>query len=140
MRYLFLLSSVLLLFSCATTPAPVVRQTSEQMERAEFEALMKLDSINKNQNAAESLDILLNDGDDGKRVSVIINNKTNCNIIVRFAGAQFYNLPIYKNRMNFIVLEKGSYAVGANLCSSRYSSYLQFTDSVTLSLSESSAK
>ena len=116
----------------STTP----QQTAEQMEKAEYDELMKQDSINKHAAAAESLDVLLNEDPKDKRVSLIIKNTTNCNIIVRFAGEKFYNLPIPKNGKNFIVLQKGSYSLGANLCKTRYSSMRDINESITLTLSE----
>ncbi len=113
----------------------VAKQTSEQMEKAEFAELIKQDSINKKKTASESLNILLNDGDPGK-VSVMIKNSSNCDVIVRFAGANSYNLPIRKNDKNFLVIDKGEYYLGANLCTSRYSERRNFNDSVTLTLLE----
>ena len=108
------------------------------MEKAEFDELIKQDSINKNSTAAESLDVLLNEDPNDKRISVMINNNSNCNIIVRFAGDKFYNLPILRNRKNFIVIDKGNYSIGANLCTARYSATKTFTESVTMTLTESS--
>ncbi len=144
-KFLFLLP-IIFLVSCGgyyqptTGSSTAVKKTAEEMEKEEFEELMVLDSINKNQTAAESLDILLSDTDDGNKISLIVNNNTNCNIILRFAGDKYYNLPIYKNRKNFIVIEKGTYSLGANLCKSRYSSYIPLTQSTTFTLSEASAK
>ncbi len=127
------------MISCSTYEKPVSRsRTAQEIEKEEFVELMKKDSLDKKQNAAESLDILLNGSPTDKRVSLIVNNNTNCNIILRFAGNKFYNLPIQKNFRNFIVIEKGTYSLGANLCNSRYSSSKTFDDSITLTLSESS--
>lgn len=128
------------IISCEVYPTASktpVRQTAEQMEKAEFDMLMKQDSINKHQTAAESLDVLLNEDPNNKKVSLIIYNTSNCNIILRFAGKKFYNLPIYKNNKNFILVEKGSYSLGANLCNARYSATKTFDDSITMTLSES---
>lgn len=132
--------SFLVLFfiaSCGSYSAPTaVKRTAQQIEKEEFESLMKLDSINKQITAAESLDVLLGDDPDENRVSLIINNSSYCNIIVRFAGAQSYNLPVPANGRNFIVIPKGSYAMGANLCRSRFSSNKTFSDSATMTLTE----
>ncbi len=131
--------SLVLIFSCQTNPVisrVPAKQTAEQMEKQEFEMLMKQDSIHKHQTAAESLDVLLNENPGEKRVSLIINNNSNCNIIVRFAGEKFYNLPIYRHSKNFIVVEKGTYSLGANLCNARYSATKTFDDSATMTLAE----
>lgn len=139
MKKILLFLSLVLIFSCQTNPViskTPVRQTAEQMEKQEFDMLMKQDSINKHQTAAESLDVLLNEDPNDKRVSLIINNNSNCNIIVRFAGEKFYSLPIYRNSKNFIVIDKGTYSLGANLCRARYSATKTFDDSATMTLSE----
>lgn len=139
MKNILFLFLVLSMLSCETynsVPKNVPRQTAEQMEKQEFDTLMKQDSINKHQAAAESLDVLLNENPNDKRVSLIINNNSNCNIILRFAGEKFYNLPIYKNNKNFIVVDKGTYSLGANLCNSRFSATKTFEDSATMTLSE----
>lgn len=115
---------------------PSAKTSAEQMEKAEFAEFIKQDSILKHQTASESLNILLNDGDP-RKVSVMIKNSSNCDVIVRFAGAKSYNLPIRKNDKNFIVIDKGEYYLGANLCNSRYSDKKNFTDSVTLTLFDS---
>ncbi len=125
--------------SCSAYESAAPRaRTAEEIEKPEFDALIKKDSLEKHQTAAESLDVLLNEGYSGNKVSVIIRNNSNCNIIVRFSGAKYYNMPILKNNKNFIVVEKGTYSLGANLCRSRYSSSRTFDDSITLTLSESS--
>lgn len=140
MRKFIFLFFAALLYSCGASPIASkasVRQTAEQMEKEEFDRLMKEDSINKNKTVAESLGVLLNEDPNEKKVSLLINNNSECNIILRFAGEKFYNLPIYKNNKNFILIEKGTYSLGANLCKARYSADKTFTDSVTMTLSES---
>lgn len=136
--FLFLFSLALfVVFSCSTYEmASSPKRTAQEIEKEEFENLIKIDSLNKQNNAAESLDILLNGSPNDSRISLIVNNNTSCNIILRLSGSKIYNLPIIKNRKNFIVVEKGTYALGANLCSSRYSSTRFLDDSITLTLSE----
>lgn len=137
MRILVATFILLLLIGCDTYSSPTsVRRTAEQIESEEFNALIKQDSINKQITAAESLEVLLGDDPDENRVSLIINNSSNCNVIVRFAGEKSYNLPIPKNSRNFIVIPKGTYAMGANLCRSRFSSTKTFYDSATMTLTE----
>ena len=126
-----------LVLSCASMDTSTTRtRTAQEIEAPEFAILIKQDSINKHQNAAESLDVLLNENSNDSRVSVIINNNSNCNIIVRISGNKSYNLPIRKNFRNFILIEKGTYSMGANLCRARYSNTKTFGGSTSLTLSE----
>lgn len=110
---------------------------AERAEAYEFGQLMIQDSINKLDTAAESLDLLLNGSPLDNHVSLLINNNSKCNIIVRFAGDTTYNVPVRRKFRNFVVLEKGNYTVTSNLCSTRYAVRKTLMDSSTLTLSES---
>ncbi len=110
---------------------------AERSEAYEFGQLMIQDSINKMDTAAESLDLLLNGSPLDNHVSLLINNNSKCNIIVRFAGDTTYNVPVRRKFRNFVVLEKGNYTVTSNLCSTRYAVRKTLMDSSTLTLSES---
>lgn len=134
-----LLAGMVLMMGCVSSLPSVAKpkqRTAEAMEAAEFAELMKQDSLNKDRVVAESLDLLLNEEVSSRRISVMINNHTDCNIIVRFSGDRFYSLPIAKRSKNFIIIEKGDYVLGANLCRARYTVSKTFTDSVTMTLSE----
>lgn len=124
----------LVLASCAVQEdkTPI----AERDEAYEFGQLMVQDSINKMDTAAESLDLLLNGSPLDNHVSLLINNNSNCDIIVRFAGDSNYNVPVRKNFRNFVVLEKGNYLVSANLCKTRYEVRKTVTESATLTLSD----
>lgn len=127
------------LISCGTYETASTKPTAvtaAEMERQEFKELYKKDSLEKRNMAAASLNVLLNDDPDNKLVSVIVKNTSPCDIILRFAGQKPYNLPIKKNDKNFLVIEKGEYYLGANMCHSRFSSSRNFTDSITLTISE----
>ena len=131
----FILFSVVSCTALETPSAP--RRTAQEIEKEEFSTLMTQDSLRRKKTAAESLEILLNENASSNRVSIIVNNNSNCNIILRFSGVKSYNLPIYRNNKNFIVIDKGTYGLGANMCSSRYSGSMTFDDSVTLNVTES---
>ncbi len=145
-RYLFsvLFGISAIVLSC-TTPAPLYPPveptipkvvTPEEKERSEFEVLMEQDSIRKHQTAAESLDILLNDHPNESRISLIVYNESNCNMILRFTGPEDRSLPIYANDKNFIVLPKGTYALRSKLCRKVYASTKIFRESLTLRIIE----
>src|SRR5690606_35286218 len=124
----------LVLASCAVQEdkTPI----AERDEAYEFGQLMVQDSIDKMDTAAESLDLLLNSSPMDNYVSRLINNISNCDIIVRFAGDSTYNVPVRKNFRNFVVLEKRNYRVSANLCKPRYEVRKTVTESATLTLSD----
>ncbi len=136
---LFLL---LIIFSCTprvqpakTEVEPSPKVIPKKVIRSEFEILMERDSLAKHQTAAESLDILLNTND-GDKISLIVYNDSDCDLILRFTGKGTYNLPIYKRDKNFIVLEKGSYTLKGKLCRAFYDRNKVFTQSSTLRIME----
>ncbi len=130
----FIAALALVLASCAVQEdkTPI----AERAEAYEFGQLMIQDSINKMDTAAESLDLLLNGSPMDNHVSLLINNNSNCDIIVRFAGDSTYNVPVRKNFRNFVVLEKGNYTVTSNLCFTHYAVRKTLMDSSTLTLSD----
>lgn len=139
-----LLGLFLLLFSFSCAPRVQIVKTEvepkpkvipKKVIRTEFEILMERDSIAKHQTAAESLDILLN-SNEGEKISLIVYNESNCDLILRFTGTATYNLPIYKRDKNFIVLEKGSYTLKGKLCHAFYDRNKEFTQSSTLRIME----
>ncbi|MHA6696487.1 DUF6759 domain-containing protein [Chryseobacterium sp. A301] len=139
-----LLGLFLLLFSFSCAPRLQVVKTEVEQKpkvvpknvvRTEFEILMERDSIAKHQTAAESLDILLN-SNDSEKISLIVYNESNCDLILRFTGTETYNLPIYKRDKNFIVLTKGNYTLKGKLCRAFYDRKKEFRQSSTLRIME----
>ena len=137
MKLFYCLILFSLVVSCHSYEAPYsVLETAEDIEKEEFLSLMKQDSINKQYAAAESLEILLGDNHNSSRISLIINNGSACDVIVRLAGDKSYRMPIPANGRNFIVIPKGKYEIRANLCGYLFSSTKIFTDSVTMRISD----
>ena len=142
MKKILLLCVLVLFFgSCEKTSYRVVRtknptNTSAPEEKTDFESLMIKDKLDKNQRSAAVLNQLFNDSPIDKVSAVIIENKTNCDIIVRITGATNHLLPIYKNDRNFLILDKGNYTFSANLCRAKYLKQKKIAESVTVTLSE----
>ena len=110
--------------------------SSVSNENSEFASLMIKDKIDKNQRSAAVINQLLNDQPKDKIAAVVLENKTNCNIIVRISGAKNYILPIYKNDKNFLIVDKGNYIFNSNFCNSKYYKQKNISESVTITLSE----
>ncbi len=91
-------------------------------ESTEFEALMEKDKVDKKQRTADILTYLLNT-DDPKdpKAGFVVYNKSNCNMILRISGDNYhYDLPIFKNENNFVILKKGNYTLQSNICTKKY--------------------
>lgn len=147
MKGLYLLLSFLFLMSCEMIPIgnsiyrPTNSQTSSNTinENREFSALLEKDQFNKKKINAEVLTYLLNDSDpQEKSTAAVIENTSNCNIIVRLVGIQsnqIYNLPISRNSKNQFVILKGNYTLKSNICGANYYSQKNIIDPLILKLS-----
>ena len=147
MKGLYLLLSFLFLMSCdmIQTGNTIYRPTnsptssSSSNENREFSALLEKDQINKKYVTAEVLTYLLNDSDpQEKNTAAVIENTSNCNIIVRLVGVQnnqIYNLPISRNSKNQFVILKGNYTLKSNICGAKYYSQKNIVDPLILKLS-----
>ena len=147
MKGLYLLLSFLFLMSCDMIPTgnTIYRPTnsptssSSSNENREFSDLLEKDQINKKYVTAEVLTYLLNDSDpQEKNTAAVIENTSNCNIIVRLVGVQnnqIYNLPISRNSKNQFVILKGNYTLKSNICGAKYYSQKNIVDPLILKLS-----
>ena len=107
-------------------------------EDLEFAELMEKDQIDKNRVTADVLTYLLNDPEDEDRnTAAVIENSAACNIIVRFTGisnGKIYNLPVHKMGKNHFIIEKGTYTVKSEICTTDYYSHKFITEPLILKL------
>lgn len=133
---------LLLLFSialgCDVLPYNNYPTNSSTKERDEFKTLMEKDALNKKQINAEVLTYLLNDSDpQDKNTAAVIENKSNCDIILRLVGVEnhlVYNLPINRNSKNQFVIQKGNYTLKSKICSANYYSQKKISEPLILKL------
>ncbi|WP_052252064.1 DUF6759 domain-containing protein [Kaistella solincola] len=108
-------------------------------EGSEFDQLMAKDQIDKRKVTAEVLTYLLNDPDPTeKQTGAVIENKSNCNIIIRLVGinsTKIYNLPIPRQSKNQFVIDKGNYTLKSDICGANYYSQKDITEPLILKLS-----
>ena len=133
------LGCALLLLSCQTQYAekgtpPTNVDFADTV--AEFNTLLKADSLTKRQRAAEAVNQFINDSIDAENAAILFRNKSDCNIIIRISGSSDYNLPILKQDINYLVLPKGHYQLRSKLCRSEYFRDLNLDQSIDISLSE----
>ena len=108
--FLFILMLVLsILNSCETVYYPYKSDPVEQEES--FEELMERDSVDRKARAIAAVNQFLNDAPEDTVAAILIENASNCNIIIKISGQKNYTLPIPKNGKNFLVVPKGSYSL-----------------------------
>ena len=116
---------------------PTSGNTSSNSAASEFEVLMKKDALDKENRAAEAINQFLNDQPSDPKSAILFKNNTNCNIIIRISGkGKNYTLPVEKLKINYLVLEKGTYTFKTNLCRSKYNSTKNLSQSIDINFSE----
>lgn len=131
---ILIFSFLFLVISCEVNQPNYSTEKKPIDEYAEFTTLMEKDKLDKNQRAAEALNLLLNN-DSNTKAAITFNNNTNCNIILRIFGSNDYLLPVPKNGKNFIVLTKGYYNLKYYVCNAANLEHLNITDSKEFTIS-----
>ncbi len=55
-----------------------------------------------------------------KEAILLFKNNSDCNIVLRIEGKDYYNLAVPAHGENFIVINKGSYTLSSNVCDMKY--------------------
>lgn len=145
MRFLSLFALFLILFGCDVLPPGSVYRSnsptsnSSSNENSEYVNLMAKDKIGKEKVTAEVLTYLLNESDSREpRTAVVIENKSNCDMIfrmVRLDSDLIYNLPVARNSKNQFVVQKGNYTLKSKICNANYYSQKNISEPLLLKLS-----
>ena len=125
---------IILIFQSCYSEAGI--QGSAVSEVRSFSYLMKADSLDRKTRAAAAINQFLNDQPEDTVAAVLIENNSNCNIIMKIDGKNNHLLPIPKYGRNFLVLKKGNYSFQSKLCNSEYSSFKNIQESVNITVFE----
>ena len=88
----------------------------------------------KAKRTAEVLTHLFNNDPNKKDAYVLIRNKSECNLIVKFEGKKFYNLDVPKMGENYILVQKGTYRITTMICNAQYASVKNVTQDIEINL------
>jgi hypothetical protein len=102
----------------------------KQVEKSEAKG--ELDA--KAKRTAEVLTHLFNNDPNKKDAYVLIRNKSECNLIVKFEGKKFYNLDVPKMGENYILVQKGTYRITTMICNAQYASVKNVTQDIEINL------
>lgn len=93
-------------------------------EEEEFNQLISLSPAAHKDKTVKILNTLFNNDPNSNDVIVMVENKSDCNIIVRIEGAgnKNYRLPVPAKKENSMVVEKGSYLLTSLVCGALYAS------------------
>lgn len=102
-------------------PRSVV-QKKHNAEAEEFRKLLDENSGNHQKKTVKLLNQLFNNDVSNKEAILLLQNNSDCNMIVRIQGADYYNLAVPAHGENSVVIKKGDYQLSSNVCDARYSS------------------
>ena len=102
-------------------PRSVLKQKNNA-ESEEFRQLLAENSTNQKDKTVKILNQLFNNDVSNKEAILLLQNNSDCNMIVRLQGKDFYNLAVPAHGENSIVLKKGEYVLKSNVCDMQYSS------------------
>lgn len=61
-----------------------------------------------------------NEGEHSKDAYVLVNNDSECKIIVRMAGRKYYEVEVPAHNSNLVKVDKGQYTFSSYICGAKY--------------------
>lgn len=109
-------------------------------EASEFNMLMGENPAEHKNKTVKILNSLFDNDPNTKECIVMIENKSDCNIIVRIEGVGHtkYRLPVPAHGDNSIVVEKGDYLLTSIVCGAQYASQKTIQKPLMVALGSSS--
>ena len=102
-------------------PKSVVKQ-QDNNETEEFKRLIQLSSTAHQEKTVKLLNQLFDNDANSREAILLVQNNSDCNMIVRIQGKSFYNLAVPAHGENSLVVKKGEYQLISNVCDAKYSS------------------
>lgn len=127
----------------APTAAPTVTAAAiPDTEASEFNMLMAENPVEHKNKTVKILNSLFDNDPNAKECIVMIENKSDCNIIVRIEGIGItkYRLPVPAHGDNSIVVQKGDYLFTSIVCGAQYASQKTIQKPLMVALGSSARK
>ncbi|MEA1850312.1 MULTISPECIES: DUF6759 domain-containing protein [Chryseobacterium] len=111
-------------------------------EASEFNMLMGENPVEHKNKTVKILNSLFDNDPNAKECIVMIENKSDCNIIVRMEGVGItkYRLPVPAHGDNSIVVQKGDYLFTSIVCGAQYASQKTIQKPLMVALGSSAKK
>lgn len=103
-------------------------------EAAEFKRLLAETSAEHKEKTEQLLNTMLNEDITQKESILLFKNNSDCNIVLRIEGKEYYNLAVPAHRENFIIVNKGSYTLNSNVCDMKYFSQKDIKRSIFVTI------
>ena len=109
-------------------------KNSNAQETEEFKRLIASTPAEHKEKTVKLLNAMLNEDISSKEVILLFKNNSECNIVLRIQGKDFYNLAVPAKGENSIVINKGSYTLTSHVCDVLYSSQKEIKKSIFLTI------
>lgn len=120
-------------------PNKILRNPNSE-EAEEFKKLIGLSADEHKQKTAKVLTAMFDEDITSKEAILLFKNNSDCNIVLRIQGKDFYNLAVPAQGENSIVINKGVYNFSANVCDVKYNSQKDIKKSIFVALDNPSYK
>lgn len=123
--------------------SPTAAKTSTAIadtEASEFNMLMADNPVEHKNKTVKILNSLFDNDPNAKECIIMIENKSDCNIIVRIEGigTTKYRLPVPAHGDNSMVVQKGDYLLTSIVCGAQYASQKTIQKPLMVALGSSS--
>lgn len=114
-------------------PSAAFRKPNSE-EAEEFKKLIAATSKEHKEKTVKLLNAMFNEDINSKEVILLFKNRSDCNLVLKIQGKDFYNLAVPAKGENFIVINKGTYTLKGNVCDVVYSSKKDLNKSIFLTI------
>jgi hypothetical protein len=115
-------------------PSGAIRKPNSD-EAEEFKRLIASTSKEHKEKAVKLLNAMFNEDISSKEIILLFKNQSDCNLVLKIQGKDFYNMAVPAKGENFIVINKGTYTLYGNVCDVVYSSKKDLNKSLFLTIS-----
>lgn len=112
----------------------VVNTSTANLEALEFQRLIKADS--DKEKTVQLLNQLFDNDESNNQAILLVQNNSDCNMVLKVEGKDFYNLAIPSRGENSLVLKKGQYSLKANVCDIPYQSGKSIANNTMVTLTK----
>lgn len=91
-------------------------------ESQEFSQLMANNSEAHKEKTVKLLNTLFDQDITKKEVILLVQNNSDCNMVLKIQGKDYYNVAVPAHGENSVVLNKGDYQLSSSLCDAKYNS------------------
>ncbi len=115
-------------------PSGAIKKPNSE-EAEEFKRLIASTSQEHKDKTVKLLNAMFDEDINSKEIILLFKNQSDCNLVLKIQGKDFYNMAVPAKGENFIVIKKGTYTLTGNVCDVVYSSKKDLSKSLFLTIS-----